>query len=406
MLKPKLRHLRDPRRTLGVAKSMVAAQFAMRAFAGRGDKKFRDDPRYDLKNVTAGFASRQDIDTDDTAVLNRICAAYKATVEHPSRSEYRATGWWQQIRERSLGPVRQALLTHDIAAVRRMYSNFFRDPCSAGLAGVPYGMTGVYFGGKMTDLHRRFYLADILYRLDYWQRETEGRFCVQDLAIPRIGNPFGVCLEDTLVSTRAEFHHRYADRVAGLLESRFSTVVEIGGGFGAMAYYLLRDRPETKYLDFDLPESIALATYYLLKAFPQKEFLLFGEAPLTSEAIANADVVLMPLFAMNSLPTASTDLTFSSHSMTDIEAGDLATYLEIIHRVTRDLFLFVGAAPLPKAPGVHGDEGGLLHLEARRKVDWSVHRLPEAAETEELYSFNRADKKQHSVDGSLSYVNR
>ena len=405
MLKPKIKHLRHPLRTFGVAKSMVAAQVELRAFADRSDRKFRGDPRYQLQNVTAGFASRPDIDSDDTALLNRICASYKAAIEHPEHPEYRATGWWQQIRERNLRPVRQALLTRDIAALRGMYGNFFRDPCSAGLTGVPFGMRDIYFGGKMRDLHRRFYLADTLYRLDYWQRETGGRFDLQVLAIPRIGNPFGVCLEGTLVTARAEFHHRYADRVAGLLESGLSTVVEIGGGFGAMAYYLLRDRPETKYFDFDLPESIALATYYLMKALPHKRFLLFGEAPLTSEAIANADVVLMPLFAMKSLPTASVDVTFSSHSMTDIEASDLAAYLGIIQRVTRHRFLYVGATPLRRLSSLHGGEGGLLHLEEQRRVDWSIHRRPEAAETEQLYSFNRADKKKRSAEG-VSHVDR
>jgi hypothetical protein len=113
---------------------MAVAHFEMRAFADRGDQQFADDPRYNLENVTAGFACRRDIDTDDTAFLSRICAAYKATVEHPecARPAYRATEWWQQIRHRSLAPVRQALLKNDIAALSSMYRNFFRDPAPPG----------------------------------------------------------------------------------------------------------------------------------------------------------------------------------------------------------------------------------------------------------------------------------
>ena len=82
MLKPKLKHLRHPLRTLDVAKRVVAAHFEMRASADHADQQFADDPRYTLQNVTAGFACQRDIDTDDTALLNRICAAYKATIEH------------------------------------------------------------------------------------------------------------------------------------------------------------------------------------------------------------------------------------------------------------------------------------------------------------------------------------
>jgi len=410
VLKPKLKHLRHPLRTLDVAKSMAVAHFEMRAFANRGDRQFAHDPRYNLQNVTAGFACRPDIDTDDTALLNRICAAHKAAVEHPecARPAYRATGWWQQIRHHNLAPVRQALLKNDIAALSSMYRNFFRDPCSTGLTNVPYGMTGAYFGGKMTDLHRRIYLADTLYSLDYWKRETGGRFHLRDLAVPPIGNPFGVCLEGTLVSARSEFQHRCAHRVVSLLPSKRSTVVEIGGGFGGMAYYLLRDQPKTKYCDFDLPESIAIATYYLAKAFPQKKFLLFGETPLNGEAMANADVVLMPLFCLERLQTASVDVTFSSHAMTDIEPGELALYLETIHRVTRNRFLFVGAASLPNLPGLLGNDAGLIHLEERRQLRWNSHRRPQGGEIEEqeLYSFNRAQEKGSSAEGSLAHVHR
>jgi hypothetical protein len=287
-----------------------------------------------------------------------------------------------------------------------MYTNFFRDPCCTGLTSVPYGMTGAYFGGKMTDLHRRIYLADTLYRLNYWRRETGDRFPLRDLAIPPIGNPYGVCLEGTLVSARAEFHHRCAERVAGLLESNLSMVVEIGGGFGAMAYYLLRGQPKIKYVDFDLPESTALATYYLVKAFPHKKFLLFGETPVTGEAVAEADVALLPLFALERLRTASVDVTFSSHAMSDIESAELASYLETIQRVTRHRFLFIGTASLPNMPGLLGERGGLFHLEQRRQLRWISYRWPHVPETEALYSFPGAGRKRRSAEGSLAHVDR
>src|SRR5471030_819300 len=222
MLKPKLKHLRHPLRALNVATKMVSARFEVRDFANRGDKKFATDPRYKLQNVTAGFACRRNDAGNDNAILDRICAAYNATIEHPESTwnTYRATGWWQAICDRSLGSVRQALQMRDTAALHGMYCNFFRDPCSTGLTTVPYGMTDVYFGGKMTDLHRRIYLADTLCRLDYWKQETAGCFDLSDLIIPTIGNPYGVCIEGTLVSARAEFQHCCANRIANLLESK------------------------------------------------------------------------------------------------------------------------------------------------------------------------------------------
>jgi len=407
MLKPKLKHLRHPLRTLDVARRMVAARFEMRAFSAQGDRTFAGDPRYQLQHVTAGFANRSVAEPDDTALLGRICAAYNAAIEHPesSNATYRATGWWQQVRDRSLGPVRHALRTRDIAALRAMYSNFFRDPCSTGLTAVPYGMIDVYFGGRMTDLHRRVYLADTLYRLDYWKQETGWRFRLADLAIPAIGNPFGLCLEGTLLSARAEFQHSCATRLAGLLDSRSSHVAEIGGGYGGMAYFLLRDRPATRYLDFDLPESIALATYFLMKAFPHKRFLLFGERPLTEETIAGADIVLMPLFEMKHLPSASVDVTFSSHAMTDIEPREIVSYLETIHRITSSRFLFLGTTPLPGIPGLIGDDD-LIRLQQQRHLHWHRHRRSGLDEVECLYGFDHASDGNLSAERNLAHVDR
>jgi putative sugar O-methyltransferase len=313
-------------------------------FAAHGERRFRGDARYDLQNVTQGFISRIDETNDDTDLLERICTAYIKAVKQQqfAPDAYKATDWWQQVRQRSLGPVTQALLTRDIAALRKMYRNFFRDPCSSGLLGAPYGMSKAYFGGEIKDVYRRFYLSHVLYRFDYWKAQTDGRFELRDLAGPGIGNPFGVLIDGTHISVGSEYAHYCAHRVDSLLDSDTTAVAEVGGGFGGMAYYLLRDRPGVTYLDFDIPESIALASYYLLKAFPQLTFLLYGEEDLTNESIARADVVLMPVFELATMPAESVDVTFSSHAMSDISSEALVEYLNNIDRMTRGCLLYIG----------------------------------------------------------------
>lgn len=340
----KLKYLRHPLQTANAARAMFAARLSMWRFAAHGERRFRGDARYDLQNVTKGFISRIDETSDDTGLLERICTAYIKAVKQQQLAPdaYKATDWWQQVQQRSLGPVTRALLTRDIAALRKMYRNFFRDPCSAGLLGAPYGMSKAYFGGKIKDVYRRFYLSHVLYRFDYWKAQTNGRFELRDLVGPGVGNPFGVVIAGTHISVGSEYAHYCAHRVDSLLDSDTATVAEVGGGFGGMAYYLLRDRPGVTYLDFDIPESIALASYYLLKAFPQLTFLLYGEEDLTNESIARADVVLMPVFELAAMPTESVDVTFSSHAMSDISSEALVEYLDNIDRMTRGCLLYIG----------------------------------------------------------------
>jgi hypothetical protein len=410
MPKPKLKHLRHPLRTLRVAMRLVAARWEMHRIARKGDRSFAGDPRYHLQNVSDGFAERVQPPSDDTALLERICAAYiAATAKEDSISgTYQATAWWDEVRKRSLGPVMQALQTRDIATLCTMYGNFFREPCAAGLVSVPYGMTPIYFGNAMNDIHRRVYLSDALHRLDCWKAGTGNCFTVRDLAVPPIGNPYGVMIDGTLVGARAEFQHYCAYRLASLLKKmEADSVAEIGGGFGGMAYYLLRDRPGVRYLNFDLPESIALASYYLMKLFPDLNFLLYGEAPITDETIARADVVLMPLTEMQRMTAGVADITFSSHAMSDVAPAAAVSYLKTITRMTRHYFLFLGTdTPDKSLPGIISTAAASFRLEERRDSLWHNHKLRNANEVECLYSIDHARKTEPAIHEEPAHVGR
>lgn len=404
----KLEHLRHPFRTATAAKDRVAAHLSMIRCANSGERRFRDDPRYRLENVTAGFAlgplptsdpgQRGIAEPDDAALLDRICRAYikawEAEAEAPQ--PYCATGWWKEVRQHNLRLVIRALLARDTETLRRMYENFFRDPCSAGLIGLPW--SGTLFGKRSSDLYRRFYLSDVLHRLEYWAEQTDGRFAVRDLAGPDVGNPFGAFIEGTLIRSGIEYHHYCAHRIIDLLEvlqgdslaalphAAEATVVEVGGGFGDMAYYLLRDHPRVTYVNLDLPETIALASYYLLKAFPERRFLLYGEDEITADSISRADVVLMPVFALTTLPNEWADLTFCSHLLSDLTPAAMNEYIEGISRSTRDSFLYAGSSR--EAERIfdllrHGDRP--FTLAATQRSEWHTHRSPGWDEVECVY---------------------
>jgi putative sugar O-methyltransferase len=387
MVKLKMKYLRHPLRTATAAKNLATAYLDLKRFADHSKRHFQGDPRYDLQNVTNGFTSRIDELSDDSEVLERICTAYiKAAKQQKVAPEtYQATKWWQQVRQASLGPVIQALQARDLRALDIMYRNFFRDPCAAGLIAVPYGMSKAYFSGTITDIHRHFYLGDALYRIDYWATQTSGHFTLRDLAGPAVGNPFGVLINGTLVRTGAPYQHYCARRTCSQLNPGRGTVVEIGGGFGGMAYYLLRNREKLTYLDFDVPEGIALTSYYLLKAFPGLRFLLYGEKELTKEAIAQADVVLMPIFEMDKLPSRSVDVTFSSHAMSDVSREAMGDYLTTISRVTTNHFLYIGNSQAAKSISELASRNHHFRVVETVSSNWHSHKDPEVSEVECLY---------------------
>ncbi|HXP89121.1 MAG TPA: putative sugar O-methyltransferase [Bryobacteraceae bacterium] len=216
--------------------------------------------------------------------------------------------------------------------------------------------------------------------------QTEGRFAWHDLAGPGVGNPFGVLMDGTLVEAGAEYRHYCAHRACSLLDSEPGVVAEIGGGFGGMAYYLLRDRTGVRYLDFDVPESLALASYYLMKAFPELKFLLYAEEAPTQEAIAGADVVLMPVFELAAMPAGSVDVTFSSHAVSEISPDAMAEYWKHIARMTRSSFLFIGNNDASRGLSDSIERSSdSFRLVETRSSGWHNHKIPPAGELECLF---------------------
>jgi putative sugar O-methyltransferase len=357
----------------------------VRLFPYRSRLRYRGDPRYTLQNVTNGFASRIDNSSDDQELLDRVCTAYIKAVERQKRAReiYQPTHWWSQVQQTRLQPVLQALKKRDIRALKLMYSNFYRDSCSSGLitqTGVPWSSRR----GEMKEIDRHFYLADTLCAVDYWKERTAGRFDVADLSGPNIGNPFGVMLNGTLVRFEAPYQHYCAHRLSALLDVGPSTVAEIGGGFGGMAYFLLRDRQPLTYFDFDVPESIALASYFLMKAFPSLTFLLYGEKQLTPEEIARANIVLMPLSEMEQMQARSVNVTFSSHAVSALPPEFIADYLETIARMTQGHFFYIGMLGAKGVAELAGRRKDMRLVEAFVS-GWHAHKSRNWNDIEALY---------------------
>jgi hypothetical protein len=384
----KLKHIRHPFHTLSVAKELLADHLSMKVLGPRGNAQFMGDPRFSLQNVAHGFAPRVDECGDDAAILQRICSAFALATNKEAmvNSVYAPTAWWEDMRRHSLAPVRRALAMRDIGALQSMYRNFFRDSCSNGLVGAPYKMSKESLGQEVDESYLQYFLSNALYRIDHWKAQTGNRFNLNDLLGPEIGNPFGVSIDGTLVRTGTEAHHYSAQRIIEILPPRSATVVEIGGGFGGMAHYLLRDRPGTMYVNFDVPESIALASYYLLKSFPDREFLLYGERPLSTDSLLRFPIVLMPSFELANMPTESADLTFSAHTMSSLTRAAATEYLHQVNRMTRKYLLFVGRReenrPLEKLMRL---QHGHLALVEKRLLEWNKLKTFKGLDEECLY---------------------
>jgi len=297
-------------------------------------KDYRLDTNYRMNNdISKCFEDRFDLSGDDTELLNRITSAYKKAshdlLAYPDI--FRPSNEWLPIYKHNLRGVIHVLEEGDTSKLDKIYRNFWREPCSTGLIGLPVDMKSSFFGKnkKISYVNKTLYLNDSIHRLNLWKKFLGQRRTIDSLVSPLIGNPYGYFIDGKFIKAGADYQHYYATRINDLLDGKQSrkVVAEIGGGFGGMAYYLIRDAKNTTYIDFDLPENLALTSYYLLKAFPEKKVLLYGEAELEGAKLADYDIVLMPNFQLDKLPDETCDLIFNSYSLAEMSPQTISHYV-------------------------------------------------------------------------------
>lgn len=297
-------------------------------------KNYSFDANYRANNdIGKCFEDRIDLSGDDTVLLKRISSAYKKASHdlHACSEIFRPSNEWLPIYKHNLKEVMQALEECNISAIDKIYRNFWREPCSTGLMGLPVNMKSAFFGKnkKISSVNKTLYLNDSIHRFNLWKKLLGQRYSTDSLISPLIGNPYGYFIDNKFIKAGADYQHYYATRINELLDGQQTrkVVAEIGGGYGGMAYYLIRDAKKATYIDFDLPENLALTSYYLMKAFPEKKVLLYGEADLARANLAEYDIILLPNFQLDKLPDGTCDLIFNSYSLAEMSPQTINHYV-------------------------------------------------------------------------------
>ncbi len=300
---------------------------------------FSTEPAASVRGLEDGLADRQNGPVDHEVVA-RIADAYAAAVrDQPAAARPYRLGW-KYAEENTIvieTAYESALRSGDVSGLAAEFDGFLRDIPIGGL--LEYATYQDVTGrGLESAIRRRRFVLSVLHDLRVWNENVNGD--VADLTPAPPGNPWGYMVQSTVVGGAAPRHDYYAAAVGRLLDGTSKPrVAEIGGGYGGFAFYLSRRVPDVTYLDFDLPEVVALASYYLLSTFPDGRTLLYGEGALTEEAMNDNDLILMPNFALADLPPLSVDGFVNSASMSEMHRETVDRYLTDIGRTARSFFL-------------------------------------------------------------------
>jgi putative sugar O-methyltransferase len=329
--------------------------------------------------------------TSNKEIIDRIISAYNKSkaIQKTLPEAYQVGNEWIVVYKHYMNEIIDALENKDSDKVNTIYENFMRHDCSTGLHGLPINMVSTYVNRKITKLDKEIYLFDVVHRFAHWKKLTENKFTSKDLFMPNYGNPYGYYENNNFIRTGAEYLHYYSELIKNLIKKNENRkyIVELGGGYGGLGYFLNKNISNLTYIDFDLPENMALTAYYLMSCFPDKKVLLFGEETFDLEATERYDIIIMPNFELSKLNDNKIDLVFNSYSLAEMSTETINTYIPELVRSCKDYILHINHTRISKS--LKADDFGIdenkFELISKSPALWNLGRNINMDEFEYLY---------------------
>jgi hypothetical protein len=325
----------------------------------------------------------------DIALCERLIDAFaRAEAESPA-----PPGLWTddlfQDRQRQL---RDALERREPTLLAERLASMFRSDFVLGLAPGSLGVGQTGFAAKLARLDALNKLVALA--------ESQGVARLENPEQGRVGLAFAEGIDALVARTEAalglsldfpDVGAAYGIRAAGHLitgdtpdqiyaaarlreamrsflpDSQFRLrVVEIGGGYGGMAYWLLQ-MIDPQYTIIDLPIVNVLQGYFLSQALDTAEVSLYGEAPRR--------IAITPTHALSSVP-APIDVLANKDSMPEIPTQTALHYLSwaqancrgILYSYNQEAAAIAEGMPQNVVPELIERFGGFLRL--RRDASW------------------------------------
>lgn len=155
------------------------------------------------------------------------------------------------------------------------------------------------------------------------------------LAFPRICGEVGWQMDDQIINPdTAVYIERIAlmqeagilDQLQEIARTRPPRILEIGSGFGGLAFMLRQIVPGARLVLTDLPESLAFAACWLGAALPESGIDIWS--PDSTTPPQSAGISILPNYAFPALCEADTpfDLVINTLSMSEMPPEQVAAY--------------------------------------------------------------------------------
>jgi len=250
---------------------------------------------------------------------------------------------WKDSLEMEWAKYLEFINNRDSIKIGNFLRNFFRNEGITGL----WGPANMYQNFVNSDYYSHILRVNLLMeQYVTWKQNFPG-LPIEELDAPRIGNPWGFNFKGNLIYEPV-FEYNYQSHYFLQLLSKVEkpVILEIGGGFGGLAYNLLSKNEDITYIGVDLPENVMIQSYYLSCAFPNRKILFYNDylEALTNETVLDYDICLLPNFVLDDIHLQKIDLMqkidliVNVHSLSEMSMDTITEYFKQIDKLKSSYF--------------------------------------------------------------------
>ncbi len=160
---------------------------------------------------------------------------------------------------------------------------------------------------------------------------------------PTLGNPITASYRGRRVSEdMCNSAHEILSMLEGFSPGRTpDRVVELGGGYGRVAWLMLDAFPSVRYVLVDIPPALAVAQRYLTTLFPGRptfRFRRFDHAGEVAAELDHAELAFLTPNQLDLLPGLRADLFVNISSLHEMRRDQIAHYLRTVDRHCEGFF--------------------------------------------------------------------
>lgn len=226
-------------------------------------------------------------------------------------------GAWKFYNENTRKNYVEALRNHDRETLSNLLPSFFQNECSSAII-TPSINVGKYFNLP----------NQMMWDLDALSEFSINEYDLAVLNTPKIGSPFGIELDGNKILPDSARHLFFAEKLYNLSLENSSSILEIGGGYGGLIYFLKKFLGfNQNYFNIDLPETLFVCYYYLRKNNIPCEFL-FDSKPLKDGLVYLIPSVVYEDIVQN----IEFDVFFNSASLSEMSKKVCFKYIEMLNK--------------------------------------------------------------------------